>query len=335
MQKNFSLKNHNTFGIDVIAENFFEYDTNSDIINFIDNNYIFQKKFLVLGSGSNILFTRDYDGLIIHPKTKGIKVISENGDKIELEVAAGEIWDDFVLWAVNNNYYGIENLSNIPGTVGASVIQNIGAYGAEVSDVVTRVKYIDTADGELSYKNNFQCKFGYRNSIFKGRLKSRTIILSVNFELKKISQLNLKYADVAEKISKHNAPGLKEMRETIIEIRNSKLPDPAIIGNAGSFFKNPIVDNITFNRIQADFPDVKFFHDNPPIQYKIAAAWLIDKCLLKGFEYNGAAVHENQPLVLVNKNNASGKDIYELSKMVQNKVFRKFGIMLEPEVMII
>ncbi len=334
MQKKISLKNYNTFGIDVRAASFFEYNKNSDIINFIDNNYIFQKKFLVLGSGSNILFTQDYDGLIIHPKTKGIKVISKIGNKIEIEVAAGEIWDDFVVWAVNNGYYGIENLSNIPGTVGASVIQNIGAYGAEVSDVVTRVKYIDTADGELSYKNNFQCKFGYRNSIFKGRLKSRTIILSVNFELIKVSELNIKYADVAKKITKYKNPGLKEMRETIIEIRNSKLPDPGITGNAGSFFKNPIVDNHTFNRIKSDFPDVKFFHERP-LQYKIAAAWLIDKCRLKGFEYKEAAVHENQPLVLINKNNASGKDLCELSKIVQSKVFRKFGIMLEPEVMII
>lgn len=335
MIKNFSLKDYNTFGLDVKASQYFSYDNNQDIINFIDNNSIFSEKYLVLGEGSNILFTGDFDGLIIHSKSKGITKVYEDRDFIEVKVSAGEIWDDFVEWAVENSYYGIENLSLIPGTVAASAVQNIGAYGVEVSELITKVRYIDLADGEVMEKNNFQCKFGYRDSIFKHRLKSRAIILSVNFRLKKKAELNTCYFDVSKEIMKYENPGLHEMREAIINIRNSKLPDPKKLGNAGSFFKNPLIDKLTLDRLVNDFPKVKYHVEVPGISFKISAGWLIDNLGFKGFEHKGAAVDENHALVLVNKNNAKGSDIFELSKMIQEKVFITYGVMLEPEVQII
>lgn len=334
IKENFSLKKYNTFNIEVFTNEYFEYDDEFEIQNFLDNTDIHEKKYFILGEGSNVLFTKDFDGLVIRPANKGIKIIAEDNDKIELSVAAGENWDDFVEHCVNHDYCGIENLSLIPGTVGASVVQNIGAYGAEVSDVVTKVKYFDLADGEISILNNMQCNFAYRDSIFKNDLKNRIIIISVNFELKKNTVLNLDYADVARYMKKVDNPGLKQMRKAIIDIRNSKLPDPNKIGNAGSFFKNPLVDQFTFMRIKSAYPEIKYYRESPFL-IKIAAAWLIDNCNLKGFEHNGAAVHDKQPLVLVNKNNATGKDILELSKIVQEEVFKNFGIMLAPEVIVL
>lgn len=334
IHSNYPLKQHNTFKIDVFAKEYFEFDNDEILQNFLDNNDIRKMNYYVLGEGSNVLFTKDFEGLIIRPATKGIRIISEDENKIELAVAAGENWDNFAAWCVDNNYYGIENLSLIPGTVGASVVQNIGAYGAEVSDVVTKVKYFDLADGEISTINRINCKFEYRNSIFKTELKNRTVITKVYFELKKKGKLNKEYADVCKYLERFDNPSLSNMRNAVIDIRRSKLPDPDEIGNAGSFFKNPFVDHFTFTRIKSVYPEIKYYRESPFL-IKIAAAWLIDTCGLKGFEHNGAAVHDKQPLVLVNKNNATGEDVFQLSKIVQDKVFDKFGIMLEPEVNIL
>ncbi len=331
---NHSLRELNTFKLNVIAKEYIEYSADEDILVFLCNNDIYQKDFLVLGSGSNILFTKDFDGLVIHPTTDYINIISDNNEELIVEVASGLIWDYFVEWCVNNGFYGVENLTDIPGTVGASVVQNIGAYGTEVSKIVKSVKYIDIADSELYEIPNSQCKFAYRDSVFKKRLKNRTIILSVCFRLSKNGKLNTEYADVASVIKNYDNPGLEEMRLIIRNIRASKLPDYTKIGNAGSFFKNPVIDKLSFARIKNSYPDVKFY-SNDDGTIKLAAAWMIDKCGFKGFEHNGAAVHENQALVIVNKNNASGKDILDLSDIIRDKVFRSFGVMLEPEVRIV
>ena len=331
---NYSLKAHNTFKLDVYASAFYEYDTESQIIDFIDKGHLTGKEFLVLGSGSNILFTGNFEGLVIHPKTYGISIVNESKDKIEVCVSAGEIWDDFVQWAVNKNYYGIENLSMIPGTVGASAIQNIGAYGSEVSDLITEVKYIDITDKKIYTINNKDCEFSYRNSIFKTKLKNKVIILSVNFQLQKSGSLNCEYTGIPEALSCFKNPGLKEMRQSIINIRNSKLPAPEDIGNAGSFFKNPVTDNDTYQKLKKDFPDIKAFYENNS-KIKIAAAWLIEKCGLKNYEHYGASVYEKQPLIIINKNNATGKAIFEFSEIIRKKVFEKFGLNLEPEVIIL
>jgi UDP-N-acetylmuramate dehydrogenase len=334
VQKNYQLRNHNTFNLNVLASEYLEFYSDEDIHVWLCNNDISDRKFLVLGQGSNILFTKDYDGLVIRPATAYIEIISESPDEVFVEVASGVIWDDFVEWAVEKGFYGTENLTDIPGTVGASVVQNIGAYGAVVSEIVKSVKYLSTVDTEIYEIPKFRCKFAYRDSVFKQRLKNKTIILSVCFRLKKKAVLNTDYADVALAIKDIDTPSLKDIRLIIKTIRTAKLPDYKEIGNAGSFFKNPIIDKVSFARLRRNFPDIKSYPDKEG-SFKLAAAWLIDNCGFKGFEHNGAAVHTNQALVIINKNNATGKDILELSDIIRNMVFKTYGIMLEPEVSII
>ena len=336
LESDFNLQKHNTFGVEARCKTFFEYDSDEELFDFVrlhkdDREF----KFLVLGGGSNILFTRDFDGTIIHPATKGRKIVYETGDNIFVEAQAGEIWDDFVEWCITNKAYGLENLSYIPGTIGASAVQNIGAYGAEAREFIHRVKFLHLDSGDIQYMSNEACCFGYRESIFKHLLKGKAIILSVVYKLSKHPKINRSYADVEKYLADNNIdnPFPADIRNAIIDIRRKKLPEVSEIGSAGSFFKNPIVDAETFTALKEKFPEIKYFAAGS--NFKLAAGWLIDQCGLKGFQHKGAAVHKNQALILINTNNATGNDVLELSKIVQQKVFDKFGVNLEPEAIII
>lgn len=334
--QDFCLREHNTFGIDARCKTFFEYETDEELFDFIrEHRDDINNKFLVIGSGSNILFTKDFDGIVIHPATKGKKIVYENGDNVFVEAQAGEIWDDLVAWTTENNAFGLENLSYIPGTVGASAVQNIGAYGAEARNFIHRVKFLHLESGDIQYITNEACCFGYRESIFKHLLKGKAIILSVVYKLSKTQKINRTYVDVENYLSENKIenPSSLDIRNAIIAIRRKKLPEPSEIGSAGSFFKNPVVDFETFAALQAKFPDLKYFPAGN--NYKLAAGWLIDQCGMKGFAHNGAGVHNKQALILINTGNATGNDVLELSEIVRAKVMDKFGVKLEPEAIIL
>jgi UDP-N-acetylmuramate dehydrogenase len=332
LREDYSLKNHNSFGIDARARYFAEIDNTSDLIHFIRNNPVPGIPVMILGAGSNILFAGDYNGLIIHPFIKGIEIISESSDLVTVRVGAGEIWDNFVEWAVKRDLGGIENLSLIPGSVGASPVQNIGAYGCEVSEVVEQVETIDISDGREKTYPRKDCRFGYRKSIFKTDLKDRSIITYIVFRLSRIPVLKTGYGAVLERLKKYDKPSLSAVREVIIGIRSEKLPDPAKIGNAGSFFKNPALNEEEFRSFALSHPDVSHFKAEEEGYHKIPAAWLIEQCGWKGSRIGDAGTYPLQPLVLVNYGNATGKEIYELSEKIRDDVFKTFDIRLEREV---
>ena len=336
LEHDYNLREYNTFGINAKCNTFFEYSTDNELFDFIrqhrNDDYF---KFFILGGGSNILFTKDFDGTIIHPCTKGRNIVYENGDNIFVEAQAGENWDEFVEWSTTNKAYGLENLSYIPGTVGASAVQNIGAYGAEARQFIHRVKFLHLDSGDIQYMTNEACCFGYRESIFKHLLKGKAIILSVVYKLSKRPNINRSYADVEKFLTENNIsnPTPADIRNAIIAIRRKKLPEVSETGSAGSFFKNPVVNAETFNALKDKFPEIKYFTAGN--DYKLAAGWLIDQCGLKGFQHKGAAVHKNQALILINAGNATGNDVLELSDIVREKVFAKFEINLELEAIII
>jgi UDP-N-acetylmuramate dehydrogenase len=336
LEQDYCLQKYNTFGINAKCNTFFEYDKDAELFDFIrlhrnDKDF----KFFILGGGSNILFTKDFEGTIIHPATKGKNIVYENGDNIFVEAQAGEIWDEFVDWSIANKAYGLENLSYIPGAVGASAVQNIGAYGAEARQFIHRVKFLHLDSGDIQYMSNEACCFGYRESIFKHLLKGKAIILSVVYKLSKSPNINRTYADVENYLTENSIsnPSPADIRNAIIAIRRKKLPEVSETGSAGSFFKNPVVNAETFNTLKTKFPDIKYFTAGN--DYKLAAGWLIDQCGLKGFQHNGAAVHKNQALILINTGNATGNDVLELSEIVREKVSDKFGVELNPEAIII
>jgi len=328
--ENFSLKNLNTFHLDVNARYYFNCSTIAELQHFL--KYRLQKElpFLVLGGGSNLLFTQDYNGTVIHPQIKGIEIINEDKENAFVMVGAGVEWDDFVAWAVENNLYGVENLSLIPGNVGAAPVQNIGAYGVEAKDVVFAVNTIEIATGETRGFLNVDCKFGYRNSVFKQEQAGKQIVTGVVFKLLKQGEFNVEYGSIKDELAKESEITLQTVRNVIVRIRESKLPNPELIGNAGSFFKNPVISQEHFNKVQYKFPDVVSYKVESEV--KIAAGWLLDKLGFKGFSIGGAKVHEQQALVLTNTGTATGADIVALSKAIQEKVYNETGIELEPEV---
>ncbi len=333
----YCLKNHNTFKINVSAAIFAEYDTDEEIINYIlsHEGKFQQVKLLILGQGSNMLFTDDYYGMVLHPKTKYISVLSEDDENYLVEAAAGVIWDDFVEWSITKGAFGLENLSLIPGTVGASAVQNIGAYGAEASDFIHSVKFFNLCTSKIESLTGIDCKFSYRDSIFKSDFKNKALILSVTYKLNKIPKIKTDYADIKSYFDNKTDINPQELRDAVVNIRRKKLPDTEIVGNAGSFFKNPVVDKYKFEILLSKYPDLRYYNLDDGF-YKLAAGWLIDKCGLKGYEYNGAAVHENQALVLINKSGyTQGKDVLALAEIIQKKVKENFDVNLEPEVIII
>jgi UDP-N-acetylmuramate dehydrogenase len=335
--ENFSLQKYNTFGLDIYAKYFIEINSTDDAIKFFKDKTHQNEVLLVLGGGSNVLFSeRQFDGIIVKNNIPEIHVVKEDEHFFWVKAGAGVMWHTLVESCINANFGGIENLSLIPGTVGAAPIQNIGAYGVELKDTFEALEAIEISTGEKQYFRKEECQFGYRDSIFKKALKGKFFITNIVLRLLKEPILITSYGNVHERLKKLNKKEytIKDVSEVIIEIRRSKLPDPEIKGNAGSFFKNPVINNELFSAIRKSFPDIPSFEHGGKLK-KIPAAWLIDQIGLKGFEYKGAAVHINQPLVLINNGDATGQDLIELSQIIQQKVNQQFGIHLDPEVTII
>jgi len=328
--ENYSLKNNNTFGLDVKARYFASpasVEMARDLI--LDPVYGSLPK-LVLGAGSNILFTDDYNGLVIKPYIKDISISGEDKEFVWLRSGAGVVWDDFVSYCVDRGWGGVENLSWIPGTVGAAPVQNIGAYGAEAGDIIDSVEYIDMKSGKLVEIRGEECHFGYRDSVFKHSLKSVAMIVYVTFRLNKKPVLNTRYADLSEYFGE-NAPSLQDVREAVIEIRKKKLPDPAVTGNAGSFFKNPVVPAEQAERLKRDNPSLKLYPAGEGY-CKLPAAWLIDQCGFKGKRVGNAGVHMNQALVLLAYQGATASELLLLADEIMTTVKRRFGVDISPEV---
>jgi UDP-N-acetylmuramate dehydrogenase len=334
--RNQQLKSYNTLGISATAKYFSIIESREDVREIIGSDTYRSEEKLVLGGGSNILFSQDFDGLVLFNSIKGIQEVSQTDSEIILEAGGGEEWDSFVGYCAERNYGGLENLSLIPGTIGAAPVQNIGAYGAELSDVFESLELVDIETGEEARFTAEECKFGYRMSIFKSELKNRVLITKVRFRLRKKPLINLSYAALKNEFDENSIDGLsiKDIRETVIRIRRSKLPDPGRLPNAGSFFKNPEIGGADFERLRSKYTEIPGF----PLStgnYKIPAAWLIEKCGLKGIRLKDAGTYEKHALVIVNHGKATGKDIEELSFHIINKVKEKFGITLIPEVNII
>lgn len=334
LKTNISLKKYNTFGIETIAKYFCFYRNIEDLIYLQKNGFINNKTpILVLGGGSNLLFVKPFEGLIIYPTNKAITIEQETENEVFIKVEAGKNWDEFVSYAVQKGYGGIENLSGIPGNVGATPVQNIGAYGVEVCEVIDRVNVIDLFTAIKQTFLNKDCKFGYRSSIFKNKEKNRFLVDSVIFKLSKNPIFKTHYGSIQKELEKQEKVNLKNIRQAILTIRNEKLPKPETIGNAGSFFKNPIIKRQELASLSKKYPQIVYY-ELPNDEVKVAAAWLIEQAGLKGYENKkkSAGIHQNQALVLINKGAATGEDIVELANFVRNTVFEKFSISLEPEV---
>jgi len=334
---NISLKNFNSFHIDEKAQQIIVFSNADEVKNYFNKNHTEKLNVLPIGEGSNILFTKDFDGTILKIENKGIEVVDDIGDHVWVKAAAGEKWDDLVEWAVEHNYGGIENLSLIPGTVGAAPVQNIGAYGVEFSQVFNSLEAVEISTGEWRSFYLQELEFDYRTSVFKHSLRNKYLITSVIIKLRKYPRLNIEYGELkkaARELSGKDYPDISDIRKAVIKIREDKLPDPAHKGNAGSFFKNPIIQANHFHEIIANYPELVAY----PLEngeYKIAAAWLIEHTGLKGYIAGQAGVHKKHALILVNLGGAKGKEISDLATYIQQKVFEKFGILLEPEVLIL
>jgi UDP-N-acetylmuramate dehydrogenase len=332
--QNYSLLAHNTFGIESVAKRFVEYSSEEELIKFIVSNIQEKQNLFHIGGGSNLLFVSDYDGTILHSAVKGIEVIDEDELTVSVRVGAGEVWDEFVACAVSRDWYGVENLSYIPGEVGASAVQNIGAYGVEAKDFIQYVETVDLNDGSKRVLTNAQCKYSYRKSVFKSEFKGMYAVTHVVFRLSKIFDPVLEYGNIRSCIPANVELTASVLRNTIIEIRKTKLPDPAIQGNAGSFFMNPVVTKAKFETLIKLYPNMPYYQlDSGDV--KIPAGWMIEQCGWKGRGFNKAGVHNRQALVLVNLGGASGKDILRLCEAVRVSVNDKFGIELTPEVNIV
>jgi len=335
IQQNISLKPYNTFGIDVLAKHFVSVKNTEELQQVLKLNDYPEKLFL--GGGSNILLTQDFNGLIVKINTKGIAIISENDDFVTVKAQAGENWHEFVLWCIDHNFGGVENLSLIPGNVGTAPIQNIGAYGVEVKDIIDSCEAISIDSGTLKTFTNPECHFGYRNSIFKQEAKGQFIITSVTFKLsKRKHKLNASYGSIASELKKNNIkhPTIKDISDAVISIRKSKLPNPKEIGNSGSFFKNPIISKQEFEELQKQFNDIPSYPVSNEL-VKVPAGWLIEKAGFKGKRFGNYGVHKKQALVLVNYGGANGTDILNLSRLIQKTIKRLFNIPIEAEVNIL
>ena len=335
IQENVSLKNFNTFGIDVSARYFVEINHEDELVElFMDPQWL-QMELLVLGGGSNMLFVKNFEGLVIRMNIRGIEHRISH-QEVFVEAGAGEVWNDLVNFCVAREYAGIENLSLIPGSVGASPIQNIGAYGVELKDVLYSCLAFEIATGIFRTFTNEDCRFGYRDSIFKNELKEKFIIVSVKFHLSLVPNINLKYGAIEQELVNRNIsqPTIKDVSQVVSHIRVSKLPDPSTIGNAGSFFKNPVIGTKQFQQLQSKFPEVVNYPTGDGL-VKLAAGWLIEQCGWKGKVVGNTGTWKNQALVLVNHGGATGTEVYSLSSQIIDSVYTKFGVMLEREVNII
>lgn len=331
-----SLQPHNTFGVDVCARYFFSVDTKDSLLNIIKKELQHYSKHLIIGGGSNILFCSDYDGLVIHNEIKGIDMVKEDEGSVWVKALSGTTWHNLVLYCVERNWGGIENLSLIPGTAGAAPIQNIGAYGAELKDTFESLEAIDMNTGEERIFHNADCRFGYRQSVFKNEGKGKHFIYSITLKLSKQPIINTQYGDIRNILEEKGItkPTIQDVSDAVIRIRSSKLPDPAEIGNAGSFFKNPEVSVEKAESLHAYYPDMPVYAQ-PNGRVKIPAAWLIEQCGWKGKQVGHTGNHVRQALVIVNYGNASGHEIWQHAQNVLLSVKEKFGILLEPEVNVV
>jgi UDP-N-acetylmuramate dehydrogenase len=335
IQENISLKPYNSFGIDVKASYFAEIFSQADLIELFHNEVVKSQKLLIIGGGSNLLFTQDYEGLVIKISIKGIQSDTIE-DKVFVTAGAGEVWNDFVNYCVAHHFAGVENLSLIPGTVGASPIQNIGAYGVELKDVFESCTAFEIKTGQIKTFNYSDCHFGYRESIFKGELKGQFIITSVTFRLSSEAKINTSYGAIETELLKRGIenPNIADVSSAVSHIRVSKLPDPSTIGNAGSFFKNPVIEKYEFADVVAKHPDVVHY---PTVddKIKLAAGWLIEQCGWKGKVVGQTGTWKNQALVLVNHGGATGTEVYNFSEQIIDSVKSTFGVTLEREVNIL
>ena len=334
LQENISLKPYNTFGIDVKARYFATFNDTDELAETL--NLKSQNSNLILGGGSNILLTKDYDGLVLKNEIRGIVELHEDSEYVYVKAGAGENWHQFVLYCIERNWAGVENLSLIPGNVGASPMQNIGAYGVEIDDVFWDLEAFHKKDKKVVTFTRSDCEFGYRESVFKEKFKDQFVILNVTFQLRKKPRFNTSYGAIEQELERMGVRelSLKAISAAVINIRTSKLPNPVEIGNAGSFFKNPSVTNEQFASLKARFENMAG-HENIDGTVKLAAGWLIEQCGWKGYRKDDAGCHAKQALVLVNYGNATGREIYNLSEEIIQSVKEKFGLTLERDVNII
>ncbi|TWR27975.1 UDP-N-acetylmuramate dehydrogenase [Mucilaginibacter achroorhodeus] len=335
IQENVSLKNFNTFGIDVNARYFAEINHEADLVELFADPQWHKVQRLVMGGGSNMLLVNDFDGLVIRLNIRGIQHRISHDD-VHVDAGAGEVWNDLVNYCVAHGFAGMENLSLIPGSVGASPIQNIGAYGVELKDVFESCHAFEIATGEFRTFSKDDCKFGYRESVFKAELAGRFIITSVKFKLSLEPHLNLKYGAIEQELANRNIenPSIKDVSQVVSHIRVSKLPDPSTIGNAGSFFKNPVISRANFEALMSKHPDVVNY-PAPDNMVKLAAGWLIEQCGWKGKQVGHTGTWKNQALVLVNHGGATGEEVYNFSSQIIDSVYDKFGVLLQREVNIV
>ncbi len=333
---NCSLKKLNTFGLDVKANTLVKFHSQDDIHDYLNKNEYDETKSLILGGGSNILFTSDFNGTVLKSEMIGIREIKKDKDFVHLEVGSGVIWDDLVEYCVDRSYGGIENLSLIPGTVGAAPIQNIGAYGVEFEEVFDELEGIDLQTSEKKIFNKVECEFGYRDSIFKREMKNTFLITKVRIKLNFKHSVKTSYRAIQDyiNVNKIKKVDIKALREIVVLIREAKLPDPNKIGNAGSFFKNPIVDEEQYHKLKSEHKDLVYFNIGKS-QYKIPAGWLIEKSGYKGKRVGNVGVHSQQALVLVNYGAGTGSEIQKLADEIKSKIFEKFSIILDTEVNIV
>lgn len=333
IQTNFSLKNYNTFGISAFAKSFISVTSEDELITVLQQ----QQDIFILGGGSNMLLTKDVEKTVVHVNLKGIAITKETEDYVWVTAQAGENWHEFVLWCLERNFGGLENLSLIPGNVGTTPIQNIGAYGVEIKDTMVSCEAIAIKTQEKRVFTNAECAFEYRESIFKKELKDQYIITAVTFQLtKKNHQLKTSYGAIEAELQQKNIsnPTIQDVSRAVISIRQSKLPDPKELGNSGSFFKNPIIPRTTYEKALQNFPEMPHYKVSDEL-VKVPAGWLIEQAGFKGKRFGDAGIHKNQALVLVNYGNATGAEIEAVSKDIQKTVLEKFGITIEAEVNII
>ncbi len=333
VQENISLKKFNTFGIDAAAKYFISFDSTDALREIVESDlYKKEKNNLILGGGSNILFTKNYDGLVLKNEIKGIECIAEDDKHYYVKAAAGAGWHQFVVHCIKNNYAGVENLSLIPGNVGASPMQNIGAYGVEIKDVFYSLLAFHKKEKTIVEFKKEDCNFGYRDSVFKNKFKDEFVLLSVTYKFDKRPVFHTQYGAIETELKNMGVQKLsiQNISQAVINIRSAKLPDPKVIGNAGSFFKNPVIPNVQLENLKNEFPGIVAYPFNDAT--KLAAAWLIESCGWKGYRQGDAGCHENQALVLVNYGHAKGNEIFELSQKIVDSVKLKFGVLLEREV---
>ena len=328
IRENCSLADRNTFGMNVMADRLIDYATPDELKNILPD---IEKPVLMIGGGSNLLFMADFKGTVLHSSISSIEVIGSTDDHVHVKVGSGVVWDDFVAWCVINGYWGVENLSAIPGEVGAGAVQNIGAYGVEAKDVIDTVQTICLADGSERDFNVSECRYAYRQSVFKNELKGQYAVTYVIFTLSRIPQPKLGYGALAQEVESMGEPTLENIRKAVIKTREGKLPDPKILGNAGSFFMNPVITEQEFNIIRSSYPDAPSY-PAPGGMIKVPAGWLIEKTGWKGRSLGPAAVYEKQALVLVNRGGATGADVKRLADTIIADVKQKFGITLSTEV---